>query len=202
MICQAYPGMSMPGRPISKMVIRPVSNCAATSAVMVKMALMFAEKSDGVSMTISGTGTPEPPTGDTTEIRDVGRYNSSDYNNPNRSLNVNVRVEIDFQARKHSEATILSIGAVNRLFEKCHVIRDTGRAKLDLLGHMQRLLEDLLSGILGRSDVFGDVSLDKFDNILNDIIVAFEIIGSSGFGLFGLVEVVLSSIIDCSNTML
>lgn len=48
---------------------------------------------------------PEPPTGGTTETHNARRYNSSDYDNPNRFLSVNVWVEIDLHDRIHSHVT-------------------------------------------------------------------------------------------------
>jgi hypothetical protein len=174
----------MPGRPTSNMRMRPESNTAATSAFMPKTALTSAEKSESISMTMSGMETPEPPTGDTTEIRDAGRYNSSDYNNSNLSFNVNVRIENNVHARKQRRA-------VDRLLEKCYIVCDTGRAKLDFLGHMKGLCEDLLSGILGGSDF----SLGRFDIILNAILIALEIISNSGFDMIGLFEVSICDII-------
>ena len=131
---------------------------------------------------MSGMETPEPPTGDTTEIRDVERYNSSDCNNSNLSLDVNIRIENNGHARKQRRA-------VNRLLEKCHVVRDTDRAKLDLLGHIKGLFEVLLSGILGSSDF----SHGRFDIILNAILIALEIISNSGFDI---VEVIRDIILQ------
>ncbi len=116
-------------------------------------------------------------TGDTTEIRDVGRYNSPDYNNANRPFDVDVRIEINFQTRVQRRA-------VDRLLEERHIPFHTSRAKFDVLGHMQRplglfgLFEDLLKGSLA----YVDVSVDgRVKTILDIILGAFERTSHSGF---------------------